>query len=396
MILGVIKILLLTLTFAAMVPVAVLGLQVLVALPRRMPRPLPLGRRPRVTVLMPAHNEALLIGACVRAVIRQLAPGDSLLVVADNCSDETARIAAGAGADVIERDDGARRGKSYALDFGVRHLQRDPPEIVLVLDADCEINAESISRLAVIALAANRPAQALYLMHAPAGAGLRTRIAAFAWLVKNQVRALGFHRLGLPCPLMGSGMAFPWPLIANTTLASGHLSEDFKLGSDLALAGRPPLFCPAARVDSFFPLAAAGIASQRTRWEHGHLWVIFESGPRLFAQALIRRDLRILAMALDLCVPPLALLLLLTAGICAVSAVFYALTGSVMPLALSGLTLALLGAAVLLAWIAYGRRVISLASLAYAPLYALWKIPLYCKFVINRQVEWVRSKRDGE
>jgi cellulose synthase/poly-beta-1,6-N-acetylglucosamine synthase-like glycosyltransferase len=384
------------LAFITLLPASVLALQVLVAFPRVTPQSLPEGRRPCVAVLMPAHNEALLIGASVRAVLRQLAPGDRLLVVADNCSDETARIAVAAGAEAIERHDGERRGKSYALDFGVRHLQRDPPEIVLVLDADCDIDAESVSRLAATALAANRPAQALYLMHAPVDAGLRTRIAAFAWLVKNQVRALGFHRLGLPCPLMGSGMAFPWLLIAHATLASGHLSEDFKLGADLALAGTPPLFCPEARVDSYFPAAAAGIASQRMRWEHGHLWVIIDAGPRLFREALRRRDPRVFALALDLCVPPLALLLLLATVVLTVNAAFYLLTALAAPLALSVVTMMLLGSAVLLAWWGYGRRIISLASLACAPLYALWKIPLYCKFVINRQVEWVRSKRDGE
>jgi hypothetical protein len=51
-------------------------------------------------------------------------------------------------------------------------------------------------------------------------------------------------------------------------------------------------------------------------------------------------------------------------------------------------------AAVLLAWLGFGRGVISLASLAFAPLYALWKIPLYLGFVVRRQVEWVRSDRE--
>ena len=51
--------------------------------------------------------------------------------------------------------------------------------------------------------------QALDLMRSPEGAGLKTRIAEFAWVVKNQVRPLGYHHLGLPCQLMGTGMAFP-------------------------------------------------------------------------------------------------------------------------------------------------------------------------------------------
>jgi hypothetical protein len=75
---------------------------------------------------------------------------------------------------------------------------------------------------------------------------------------------------------------------------------------------------------------------------------------------------------------------------------FYAVTGALLPVSLSAFALLSIGISVFLAWIRYGRQVISLGSLAYAPLYALWKIPLYCRFLINRQVEWVRSKRDGE
>jgi len=54
----------------------------------------------------------------------------------------------------------------------------------------------------------------------------------------------------------------------------------------------------------------------------------------------------------------------------------------------------LLGLAVMLAWAAFGRQVISLASLCYAPIYALLKIPVYLNFLVKRQVSWVRSKRD--
>jgi hypothetical protein len=56
----------------------------------------------------------------------------------------------------------------------------------------------------------------------------------------------------------------------------------------------------------------------------------------------------------------------------------------------------MLGLSVLLSWGRYGRKVISLASLAYAPFYVLWKIPIYLKFLVRRQAEWVRSRRDGD
>ena len=56
-------------------------------------------------------------------------------------------------------------------------------------------------------------------------------------------------------------------------------------------------------------------------------------------------------------------------------------------------SLMMLGAAVLLAWVGYGRKVAPLATLACAPLYAAAKLPLYARFLVKRQVEWVRTRR---
>lgn len=391
-----IETLLCLLALAMLVPVSVLVVQVLMALPAYRPREMPGGRRPTVAVVIPAHDETLLIADTLRTIVPQLVTGDRLLVVADNCADDTARIAAAAGAEVLERSDRERRGKGYALDFGVRHLERNPPEVVLIIDADCEIDSAAIERLARLCLETGRPVQGLVLMHSPKGAGLKTRIAEFAWLVKNHVRALGFYRLGLPCQLMGTGMAFPWAVISTAALASGHIVEDLKLGIDLARAGAPALFCPEARVTSYFPATAEGITGQRTRWEHGHLGVILSAAPRLFLEALRRRDRNLFALALDLCVPPLALLMLLVLSVFVGSAVFFVATKLALPLWLAAMSLVMLGLSVLLSWGRYGRKVISLASLAYAPFYVLWKIPIYLKFLVRRQAEWVRSRRDGD
>ena len=387
-----VEILLCLAALAALVPVSVVCLQVLMALPAYRPREMPLDRRPAVAILIPSHNEALGIGGTVRSIAQQLAAGDRLVVVADNCADDTAAIAAAAGAEVIERKDQARRGKGYALDFGVRHLECKPSEVVIIVDADCQVGVGTIDRLARVCGQSARPVQALYQMHSPAGAGLNTRIAAFAWLVKTQVRPLGYHRLGLPCQLMGTGMAFPWSVVSTTSLASGHIVEDLNLGIQLARCGAAPLFCPEALVTSYFPATAEGMKSQRTRWEHGHLGLIL-GAPRLFAEAIAHGNAKFMALVLDLCVPPLALLMLLVLTVVAASAVFFAATAVALPLWLGTAALVMLAVAVLLCWGRYGRRVISLSSLAYAPFYALWKIPLYLKFVVRRQVEWVRSKR---
>jgi glycosyltransferase involved in cell wall biosynthesis len=85
----------------------------------------------------------------------QLIAGDRLVVIADNCSDDTAALAATVGADVVERHDPTRIGKGYALDFGLRHLSADPPQIVIIIDADSRMSPSAIDRLT---MACARPA----------------------------------------------------------------------------------------------------------------------------------------------------------------------------------------------------------------------------------------------
>src|SRR5262249_12067737 len=155
-----------------------------------------------------------------------------------------------------------------------RHLGADPPDVVVVIDADCRLASGTIDRLVATCVTTGRPAQALDLMTAPDSSIINYQVAEFAWRVKNWVRPLGLSKLGFPCQLMGTGMAFPWTLIRSADLASGHIVEDFKLGLDLALVGSPSRFCPSALVTSQFPTSAQGAADQRRRWEHGSLMIL--------------------------------------------------------------------------------------------------------------------------
>jgi cellulose synthase/poly-beta-1,6-N-acetylglucosamine synthase-like glycosyltransferase len=370
-----------------------IGLALFAGRTRTAPR-LPHASRPALAVLVPAHDEGSGILATLASIQAQLQHGDRLLVVADNCSDDTAAQARHAGAEVLVRHDDLRRGKGYALDAGVRQLALDPPAMVIVVDADCLLAPHALARLASCCSASQRPVQALYLMRAPAGSGLKTRIAEFAWAVKNRARALGLQRLGLPCQLMGSGMAFPWSLISEAELASADLVEDLRLGLDFARQRRAPLFCPEALVTSEFPVSAPGLQSQRTRWEHGHLAMLMRAGPRLLFDAVRTGNAGLGALTLDLCVPPLALLVLLSLALGAVGALLWGWTGVAVPWGLALIGPILLAIAVLVAWLRFGRAILSWRELAYAPMYALIKIPLYLKFVIRRQVKWVRSDRD--
>jgi len=375
-----------------LVPIAVLLGEVVLAVTYRTESQVTEGRRGRVAVLMPAHDEASVIADSLRSIVPQLSQSDRLLVVADNCSDGTAAVAIAEGAEAVIRHDPLRRGKGYALDFGIRHLALDPPDVVIVADADCRVSSTAIDDLARFCDCAKRPVQALYLMHSRGG-GLRMRLAEFAWVVRNRVRPLGMRHLGLPCQLMGTGMAFPWPCISAATVASGHIVEDLKMGLELALTGTPALFCPSVVVTSDFPESSEGARAQRTRWEHGHLALITVDAPRLFLRAIVTQNRDLLALVLDLAVPPLALLVLCATIVWFASALLWAFGGPMYPLGVATAGATLLAISVFLSWVFFGRGIISLGEFALAPVYVVSKIPMYVRFVLARQIEWVRSKR---
>lgn len=378
------------------IPLLVLSVECLAALPRRTAAPsLGTAARPSCAVLIPAHNEEIVLARTLQSVLAQLQPGDRILVVADNCTDGTADIARRHNAQVVERTDPDRRGKGYALAFGRDHLKDDQPEIVVVLDADCTLGPSALPRLVLEASQAERPVQANYTMTAPAESGPNRQVAAFAFLVKNFVRPLGLWRLGRPCLLTGTGMAFPWQVFRDAPLAHGHIVEDMGLTVDLALAGWSPLFAPDAEVYGEFPVAEQAADSQRRRWEHGHLQIIVENLPRLLVAVLTSGRIGLLSLALDICVPPLSLLILATGTILTGLGVWAILGGMWGPVALLGGALLVAATTLLVVWWRYGHEILPATSVARIPLYAAHKIPMYLRYVVKPQKEWVRTARDG-
>ena len=90
-----------------------------------------------VVALIPAHDEEEQIAATVRSLREQTYPVDRILVVADNCSDRTAEVAAAAGADVCETV-ANRAKKAGALNQGFHAIEAGWEEggFLLQMDAD--------------------------------------------------------------------------------------------------------------------------------------------------------------------------------------------------------------------------------------------------------------------
>jgi cellulose synthase/poly-beta-1,6-N-acetylglucosamine synthase-like glycosyltransferase len=355
---------------------------------RRMADP---GDRPAIAIIIPAHDEAAGISATIAALRKDLPDNARLLVVADNCSDETAGLARAAGVEVIERHDPIHRGKGYALAFGRDHLKAAPPDVAVIIDADCRIAPDGLQKLAAIATHRGAPVQAAYLLAPRPGIGPLVQLSGFAFLVKNLVRQRGLARMGAPALLTGSGMAFPWVIFAAAPLATDDIVEDLSLGVALAERGHPPIFLPDVLLWST-PSSTRGTIDQRRRWEHGFLATARSAAMRL----IFSGQWRLAWLGAHLLVPPLALLVILNMILAIALAALLLAGASTAPLMAQVVLIVIMAASIVLAWLRDGRDQIRLSALLLIPFYILWKSPLYLTAFTRRERRWIRTHRDKD
>lgn len=348
---------------------------------------------PTTVIVVPAHDEEKVIAGTL-SVVKGLSSRVQVLVVADNCTDQTASIATAQGARVVERSSAHLRGKGYALQHGIDQLRASPPDVVIVLDADCTTTPADMHRLATACMRASAPVQGIYLMHAPAEAAIGIKVAEFAWLVKTMVRPLGWQSWGGTSQLMGSGFALPWGVASSLNLASGHIVEDMKLTVDLAERRQAPVFVTDSQVASTFPVTDAAQATQRRRWEHGHLSMVLTVVPRALLKGMVTLNAQLVSVALDLLVPPLSLLVMMLGGLSVLAVGQAVLRGPSLPgLLVWGMTAALT-VAVMLAWSKWGRAVLTARELLSIPSFIWRKLGVYTGFLKQRERNWTRTDRD--
>jgi cellulose synthase/poly-beta-1,6-N-acetylglucosamine synthase-like glycosyltransferase len=347
-------------------------------------------------VIVPAHNESKHLTPTLQSIRSQLGPKDRLLVVADNCTDDTANVARAFGAEVLERFDDHLRGKGYALAFGVNHLRLAPPDVVVIVDADCLLSDSALPVLAAECHASQHPVQMLDLMTTnSAQSGLRFRIMEFAMLMKNKVRPLGSFALGQACHLMGTGMALPWQLIESSNLATGHIAEDMKLGIELTLKGKAPRFLSSVHITSPFLEDSSVVKAQKSRWEHGHMAVMAEELPQLLWQAIQQRQTALIVLAMDLMIPPIAFYFMLLSALLLLSGLGAWFFDPLKPMAwVAASGFCSLSLSILIGWWFFGRHLLNVRELLTTPLYALWKLPVYIAFFMKKRSGWKRTDRD--
>jgi len=362
-------------------------------------RPLPTAcapsRRPHrsAVVIIPAHDEEASIAATIAALGAEAAGIADLLVVADNCSDRTAELARAGGARTIVRTNPAMRGKGYALAFARDELANAPPDVVIVVDADCRIDRQGLAALIEAAAARSNPAQAVNLLHPDLTAAPFVQVSNFAFMLRNLIRQRGLQRLAKRVHLTGTGMALPWALFATADLGGASIVEDLNLGVSLAGKGHPAILVEQATVWSA-AASAKDTLQQRERWEGGFLTNALPAGLRGLGRSVAAFDPRGLVAAIDLCIPPLAILVLV--DIVALTIVGVAAASSRSASAFVALlsASALAGIAITLAWFREGRAFASPGAVARIPLYVARKLPIYARVLIRGAPRhWMRTDR---
>ncbi|MEX6632102.1 glycosyltransferase family 2 protein [Hyphococcus lacteus] len=316
-----------------------------------------------VVVIIPAHNEASSIGTTLGNINDQLREGDQVLVVADNCTDDTAEVARGFGARVLERTDPENRGKGYALQFALDALRDTPPEMVVFTDADCQFGPNALSCIVHCAVTLGRPAQALYLMRAPAEASPRLQVSEFAWAFINNVRMRGLQRLFDVTRFTGAGLAVSWDGIKNIHLGSGEIVEDLSLTFDLIRIGQSPVLISDAIVTSEFPTGDDALARQSARWSIGSMRFAFRACISTLIEGVFTKRRALIGAAIDLMIPPLTIFSILLVAVAGIGMLAWPISGDPLPLILALWALMLTGGAIIVGWHRFGREALPPESL---------------------------------
>ena len=348
-------------------------------------------------VLVPAHNEELLIGKTLHSLAQLDYPADryAVHIIADNCTDRTAEIASAAGVHVHERTNATDRGKGHALAWAFDRLMHGDThyDAYVVLDADSVVDP---ALLTALSRGLARGALALQSHNAVLNAA-ESATTALRWLalsLVNYIRPLGRNVLGGSSTLTGNGMCLTHEMLERHPWQAFGLSEDYQYYLLAVASGEKVLFVPDANVRSVMPTTARQLQTQDIRWEslnpdasslQRHIaWRLFTNGIRRLSW--VRLD----ALA-ELITPPLSVLV----GGCVLALVaalvFAAPVQIVFAVALAGALAVYVGSAFALLRPPWGVY----RAMIHAPAYVLRKLWIY--FVLRRlrknTTTWVRTSR---
>ena len=256
-----------------------------IALFRKKKR-LPAAAPHRYAVLIAARNEEAVIGDLLDSLHRQDYDMSlvTVFVIADNCTDRTAAIAAEKGAVVYTRENRRQVGKGYALEALLAHIRSDYPDgydAYLVFDADNLLAPDFITRMNESYAAGN---EIITCYRNSKNYGSNWISAGYALWFLRESRYLNGAReaIGSSCAVSGTGFLFSQKILNECGGWSFHLLvEDIEFSIHNILKGHRIAICEDAVVYDEQPTDFAQSCRQRLRWSRGYLQVFGKYGTGL-------------------------------------------------------------------------------------------------------------------
>lgn len=345
---------------------------------------------PRLLVLIPAHDEELLVGGTIRSVQALRYPADRVtpVVLADNCTDRTAEVARRFAVAVLERHEPALRGKPHALAWAMTRLPLAEHDAVVILDADAVVDPDFATAVAA-AGPLRECAFQTYNDVANRGENALTCMAAVFSAVRVRMNALK-DRVGLNSP-MSNGLVIGTDVLRRHGWQAFSICEDWELYAIYTTLGVRIGSIAGARTGAQEARSLAQGASQRTRWAAGKLTVL-----RRHAGALLRAPIG-LHQKLDVLAELTAVGPAVHAGGVALLVVLLAVVHPPFWTLAAGLLTASVARPVIYTLLAVARGpqpVRTMLAFSYLPFYTAWRLGVQLRaLALVGDRPWVRTAR---
>jgi cellulose synthase/poly-beta-1,6-N-acetylglucosamine synthase-like glycosyltransferase len=273
-----------------------------------------------ILALIPAHNEAAILGETLAGLWGAVPPPDGILVLADHCTDATVSVAEQKGALVFQRETG-EGGKGPALRW--LFAQRPPlvmqSALVVILDADSRVNPGFFNVIATRLEQGARAAQS-FVQPIDTRASVASALAAYSEVLSQLMDERLRAWLGWSVRLRGTGMVFAPHLLAELLERVHTRAEDIELTLLLAHRRERVWFLPQAVVYDPKPPDVTRVSRQRARWLQGQWQVLSAYGSLILR--LLGRGPEVWWLLQSTLLKPRTLFLLVTGAILGITFLF--------------------------------------------------------------------------
>ncbi len=252
-------------------------------------KPLKVKKDHRFMAIIPAHNEEEVVGNLIESLKNQNYSKElyDIYVIADNCTDNTAKIAREAGAIVYERYNEVEKTKGYALDWFLQQKIRENAQYdaICIFDADNIVDKNFIKAMNKKLCQGEEVVQGYRDIKNPTDNWITSGYALFYWTM-HRFYHLARYNLGLSPLLNGTGFMVSFDIIKeNNGWKTVTLTEDIEFSLQRMLNGKRLGWSTEAIVYDEQPTGFKQSWSQRSRWTVGHMQCMKEYTVKLFNAA---------------------------------------------------------------------------------------------------------------